>query len=102
MDEQRIRNALFVALAQRDARDEDESLHVHVFQRVIDGVRIPVSVLADADVHQGFPGAHALQFLVTYPHVFTPRIEETVDVVIDLLLDVQIGGIADFEVSVGQ
>ena len=58
MDKERTWNRRLVFLAQRDARYEDERLHVQMLKRVIDGVRIPVSVLADADVHQGFPGAH--------------------------------------------
>jgi len=102
MNEPRIRNRRLVFLAQRDAWDEDERLHVEMLQRVIDGVIVALTVLADADVHNRFPGAHAFQFVVTYPHVPTPRGKQPVDVVVDLLLDVQVCGIADFEVSVGQ
>ena len=58
MDKERTWNRRLVFLAQRDAWDEDERLHVQMLKRVIDGVRIPVSVLADADVHQRFPSAH--------------------------------------------
>ena len=59
MDKQRTWNRRLVFLSQRDARDEDERLHIQMLQRVVDGVLIPLAVLADADVHKRFPSAHA-------------------------------------------
>ena len=73
-----------------------------MLHRVLDGVVVAFFVLADADIDKRFPSAHTLQFLVGYPHVLTSRLEQPVDVVIDLLLDVEVRGVADFEVSVGQ
>lgn len=59
MNEPRIRNRRLVLLAQRDARDKNERLHIQMLQRVVDSVLIPLAVLADADVHKRFPSAHA-------------------------------------------
>jgi hypothetical protein len=73
-----------------------------VFDRVVDGVFVALTVLTDADIDERFPSAHLLQIFITYPHVPPSCYKQPVDVVVDLLLEVQVRGVADFEVSVGQ
>ena len=102
MHQASVRDACLVLLSKRDTRDQYERLHVQMVQRILHRVPVPLLVLADTDVHQRFPSAHLLEVFIADPHVPTTRLEQPVDVVVYLGMDVQVGGVADLQVCVGQ
>ena len=69
---------------------------------VVYGVVVSLAVLADADIDNGFPSAHASQFLVSDPHESSARIEESLDVFIYLPVDIEIRSVGYVQESVGQ
>ena len=85
MDEDGTIDCFRVLLTEGHPGDENEGLRLALGEHDCGG--IPVLVLADTDVGDGFPSAHGAEFLVSDPHVAFAVGEEFLDVVIDLLLD---------------